>query len=197
MINRPMHTIIFMLLISAVFAALLAGANAYYSPVIRENEEEVRKKSVLYVLDVAVNESARLQEVYEENIIETNLNGTKAYAKLSPEGEAEGYAFFFSAPGLWGTINGYIAVARDFRSLLGVDFVSHNETPGLGGRIDELWFKEQFRKISIGNNAVLAYKNEDGGQVDAITGATSTSRAVLDILNSFIVQKIPAVEVVK
>jgi Na+-transporting NADH:ubiquinone oxidoreductase subunit C len=64
----------------------------------------------------------------------------------------------------------------------GLAFTEQNETPGLGGRIEEDWYKEQFKGTTLSGS--LSYGEETG--LDAITGATSTSNAVLKILNTFI-----------
>jgi len=76
-----------------------------------------------------------------------------------------------------------------------VDFTSHNETPGLGGRIDEAWFKEQFRNRKIVIGTGLSYDTEQENQLDAITGATSTSRSILNILNDVIDDTVTKLEV--
>jgi Na+-transporting NADH:ubiquinone oxidoreductase, subunit NqrC len=73
-----------------------------------------------------------------------------------------------------------------------VDFISQNETPGLGGRIEENWFKEQFKseKLIDGRITVTAIgqadENHENGKVDAITGATQTSKAVEKIINEYL-----------
>jgi len=66
-----------------------------------------------------------------------------------------------------------------------VDFVSHSETPGLGGRISETWYKEQFRDLEFSpdETVYVIYTPSPGGNVDAISGATGTSEAVRTILN--------------
>ena len=69
--------------------------------------------------------------------------------------------------------------------IIGLEFISQEETPGLGGRIDELEFKEQFRDIIINDDGTnyIIYNPASGGNVDAISGATLTSQAVADFLN--------------
>ncbi|MDP4276842.1 MAG: RnfABCDGE type electron transport complex subunit G [Bacteroidota bacterium] len=63
--------------------------------------------------------------------------------------------------------------------------LKHSETPGLGSKMAE-WFKTAKNKQSIlglnpGKDKVLVSK--DGGEVDAITAATISSRAFLDAIN--------------
>lgn len=70
-------------------------------------------------------------------------------------------------------------------NVMGYAVMEHAETPGLGAKMDE-WFRTEGTPRSvIGLNALEAplTVSKDGGQVDAITAATITSRAFLDALN--------------
>ncbi len=73
----------------------------------------------------------------------------------------------------------------DDGTLSGIDIISHTETPGLGNKADESPFKEQF----IQKEAVLLTltKGDKSGQnIDAISGATITSSAVVNAVNEAI-----------
>ena len=48
-------------------------------------------------------------------------------------------------PGLWGSIEGYVAISKDYSTILGLTFITQSETPGLGGRIGEEEYLSQFR----------------------------------------------------
>lgn len=58
--------------------------------------------------------------------------------------------------------------------LTGMETVSHSETPGLGARIEEPAFRRQWQGLPL-NQAVAI--TADGGTIDAISGASTTSRA--------------------
>ncbi len=76
-----------------------------------------------------------------------------------------------SAPGYGGVIE--LIIARDAQMVRGVRVVSHTETPGIGDVIDRdrtPWI-EQF--------AGLAIATPDAWRIDAVTGATITTRAVV------------------
>lgn len=93
--------------------------------------------------------------------------------------------------GLWGPIWGYIAFQPDGRTIAGAYFDHESETPGLGAKIkDEAWFREGFvgKQVAFGTDApfVLAKNATKGGAanaVDAITGATMTSKGLNEALN--------------
>ena len=93
--------------------------------------------------------------------------------------------------GLWGPVWGYIAFQPDCRTIAGAYFDHESETPGLGAKIkDEAWFREKFagRQVAFGSEPLfnLSKNAETGGAanaVDAITGATMTSKGLNDALN--------------
>ena len=93
--------------------------------------------------------------------------------------------------GLWGPIWGYIAVNEDGNTIYGANFSHEGETPGLGARITEQAFqdlfvdKHLFVEGEFKSVAVLkkGQKTTDGAeQIDALTGATITSRGVSDMM---------------
>ena len=172
------YTIIFMAVVSIVFTGLLAGVNAAYKKKIALNQDAVLKSSIL--LSVGVESADDVNAVFDEKAKESKLGDITYYSIETGSGTA--YAIPFEGPGLWGTIRGYIGVASDLQSIQGIAFTEQNETPGLGGRIDEDWYKAQFIGVSLGGT--VSYGAETGS--DAITGATSTSNAVLKIINEFI-----------
>ncbi len=59
--------------------------------------------------------------------------------------------------------------------------ISSNETPGLGSKVDEIKFKEQLNGFNP-RRQILKVR-QDGGDVDAVTAATISSRAVLRAIN--------------
>ena len=99
------------------------------------------------------------------------------------DGKTVGYAVeSFTSKGFSGTIN--IMVGFDMEgNIVGTSVISHSETPGLGAKIKmtEPAFYSQF----IGKNPA-SFKlgvRKDGGDVDAITASTITSRAYCDAVD--------------
>ncbi len=171
------YTIIFMAVVSIIFTGLLAGVNAAYKKKITKNEETAMKASIL--ASVGINtDGVDVNGVFNDKATEEKLNEVTYYS-IMMNSDKTVYAIPFEGAGLWGTIRGFVGVSTDYSSIVGLAFTDQNETPGLGGRIDEDWYKEQFRGASL--ETVIEYGNDSG--LDAITGATSTSNAVLKILN--------------
>jgi Na+-translocating ferredoxin:NAD+ oxidoreductase subunit G len=96
-------------------------------------------------------------------------------------GEVSGIAFQVIAPdGYSGNIA--IMVGIDpAGAVSGVEILSHAETPGLGDKITEPWFKQMFKGKTL-DNADWRVK-KDGGDFDQITGATISPRAVVGAIH--------------
>ena len=65
-------------------------------------------------------------------------------------------------------------------TISGYKVINANETPGLGSKVDEPRFKEQFSGIRPQKN--LFKVKQDGGEIDAVTAATISSGAVIDAI---------------
>jgi Na+-transporting NADH:ubiquinone oxidoreductase subunit C len=184
--NGYVYTLVFMLILSVLFGGILASANAWLRPKIEQNDLISERRSVLYALGLDDSGSAEdISRRFSEQVSEETISDITVYIWHQDDGSAGGYAVPFTGAGLWGTIRGFLAVTPDLKTVLGLTFVEQNETPGLGGRIDEAAYKEQFRGVEIDIESGFAY-GAAGGKLDAITGATSTSRAVLQILNNLL-----------
>ena len=85
-----------------------------------------------------------------------------------------GVAVKGSARGYAGPVE--VIVGIDSKGIITrIEILSHRETPGLGARITENFFLNRFKRKQLGNEIKV---KEDGGDIDAITGATISSRAV-------------------
>jgi hypothetical protein len=106
------------------------------------------------------------------------------------------YAFGVSGVGFWARIDGYLAVAPGLDRIVGIVFLEHSETPGLGGRLTEEAWRAKFRNLDVtpparGGEYIYVGGERPSGpdsprrdrHVDAITGATGTSAAVGAFLN--------------
>jgi len=184
--KQILYPVAFMLVLTILYTFILAFINESSIDIIKEQEELRIKRSVLYVLSLPVAEDNTSVNALFEEKIEKKVIAERTVYTYTENGTLSGYAFPFTGTGLWGSISGYIAISPDFSTLLGIDFVSHSETPGLGGRIDEAWFKEQFRSITASGEKTAIFKPAEGGNLDAITGATLTSDSVRNIVNDFV-----------
>ena len=100
----------------------------------------------------------------------------RVYRSTGTDG-IDGVAFQVIAPdGYSGNIQIMMGVLPD-GNLGGIEIITHAETPGLGARIVEPSFKDQFKGLSLENTNFKVKK--DGGDIDQMTGATISPRAVV------------------
>ena len=100
------------------------------------------------------------------------------------------YVLSASGKGLWDDVWGYVGLNSDLTSISGVVFDHKGETPGLGSKITEEWFQDQFvgKKISDGTQfepikVLKPGKELNDFQVDGISGATFTGVGVDEMLS--------------
>ncbi|WP_292589404.1 FMN-binding protein [Mesotoga sp. UBA5557] len=200
--SEKLYSVVFTFILTTVFVICLAGINAIASGTIERNEQLEFRRSLIYVFNIVEDArslpSEEVQKLYLDRIQE--IDGEQTVYIADNEGKRE-IAFTVQSAGLWGTITALVAVDESGSRIVGIDFVNHSETPGLGGRIDETAFKEQFRgeRISSSSSARIAVVSgqdtgsKDDSKVDAITGATRTSESIQTLLNKAINDVFPAV----
>jgi len=90
-------------------------------------------------------------------------------------GRIESLAFETTADGFGGEMGVMVGYDLQKDELTGIGITSQKETPGVGARVTQTEFTERFAGKPIDTNFHIA---KDGGQIDALTGATISSRAV-------------------
>lgn len=103
---------------------------------------------------------------------------TTVYAGKDASGETAGYCVQVQPSGYGGPIVMMVGIAKD-GSVQGVSITESSETPGLGALANEDTFKKQYN-----GRTEPAQVNKDGGDIEAISGATITSRAVTSGVNA-------------
>ena len=94
-------------------------------------------------------------------------------------GETVAMAYASSGMGYGGEID--VMVGFDLEgNLTGLSVMTHAETPGLGARIEEPAFTEQFRGLEVTGGVQLS---QDGGEIDGISGASISSKGVVSAIN--------------
>lgn len=157
-----------LLLITSIVAAVLAGVNAITGPIIARRQQQKIQDSISAVLpgggeklDSFPDETGLVQAVY------TSENG---------------YAVQVAPNGFGGSIVMMVGVKDG--AVSGLSIISHAETPSLGAVIaGSDAAGNAFRGQFIGLTGELAV-DKDGGSVDAVTGATISSRAVVAGINA-------------
>ena len=159
-----------LLLICAVTAGLLAGVNSITAPIIDDLNAAKTQEAISAVLpggfDTEIADYADASGIV-----------SKVYQG------ANGYAVEVGPGGFDNTITMMVGIDNEGK-VLGISVVNHAETAGLGAVADAdtpkgIAFREQF----IGASGSVSV-SKDGGAIEAITGATITSRAICAGVNA-------------
>jgi len=109
--------------------------------------------------------------------------------------ELEKVVLPISGYGLWSTLYGFVCLEGDANTIQGLGFYQHAETPGLGGEVDNPRWKSEWRgkvvydedktvpQIKLVKGGVTAGTKDQEHKVDALSGATLTSRGVENLVD--------------
>ncbi len=192
--DSQLYTVVFTFIITFAFVALLALANEGTKEQIARNNELFFRRAVLNAMDISFETPAQAYDLFDQMVTKRETAEGTIF-ETDRDGEKR-YAIQFTGNGLWGTITGIIAVNEDASRIAGIDFIDQNETPGLGGRIEDPWFKDQFRGEAIPEGKIRMLRSggrtgdpdPDNAAVDAVTGATQTSDSVERIINAYLLK---------
>ena len=201
------YTIVYASVMVIIVAFLLAFISSVLEPSQDANVGNDTKGQILTSLNIDIKADGFNVADEFKNVQDMLWNGTElvpyegkflsSYGSAIKAGElhvfvaqAEGetkYVLPVTGRGLWGGLWGYIALNADKKTVYGTYFYHESETAGLGARIGERWFQEQFngKPVFAGENTeavalkvVKAGASKAENEIDGVTGATLTSDGV-------------------
>ncbi len=160
-------------LICTVVTLLLAVTNSVTAPKIEQLQIETANQTKAQVLSVAKSFS-------DEKTVALNGVDYTYYEGYDNNKNVIGYVFTTSAKGYGGDVVTMVGVKAD-GTVSGIDFLAISETAGLGMNADTDDFKSQF----VGKSGVVGVNkyNSTETEIQALTGATITSKAVASAVN--------------
>ena len=201
------YTIVYASVMVIIVAFLLAFVSSVLKPAQEANVENDTKGQILTSLNIDIKADGFNVAKEFENVQDMLWNGTElvpydgkflsAYGSAIKAGELHvfvaevggetKYVLPVTGRGLWGGLWGYIALNADKKTVFGTYFYHTSETAGLGARIGERWFQEQFNgkplfagddTENIALSVVKAGASKAETEIDGVTGATLTSDGV-------------------
>lgn len=181
------YTVIFTFVICFIFVFVLSLTNLATEDIVTRNEQIKQQGAILRAMGISVDTEEEILTRFQE--IEQEQNADFIFYRGTVDGN-EIYVKEFQGPGLWGTITGAIGVNLSAGTISGLEIISHNETPGLGARIDQPWYKDQFIDEQIVNDQIrmtsrrgVGDEDNSNGEIDGVSGATRTSESMVKIIN--------------
>lgn len=174
----------YIIILVVIVSVLLSGAALLLRPYQQRNIENEKHTNIL--------KAAGIKNVNKDNVEEL----FKQHCTDSKDGDLPMYIIDnkiivipLKGNGLWGPIWGYIGVAADGKTVVGAVFDHKSETPGLGDEITKPKYQEQYEgKTLIKANGSVSV------EVDAIAGATRTSKGVEEMIERTLKLYLPYLE---
>ena len=189
--KSPAYVLSFMAAICLVFGTGISVVNYATQGLLAKNAAMHRNRVLCraFQLDVAGASAEAYQQAVDAALRKSEVGGRAVYECIAPGKESVG--FVAGGMGFWDRIDVVVVLAPDLGKILNVQVLDQKETPGLGARIEEAWFTDQFKGLSVAWEApaesrILVGANpapNAANEVDAITGATQTSMALMRFLN--------------
>ncbi|MBT3182420.1 MAG: RnfABCDGE type electron transport complex subunit G [Deltaproteobacteria bacterium] len=179
-----------LLVVTLISAASLAALYSVTLPKKKAMQKKIEQEALKVVMPEA--------DSFEIKI--ADLDGEKFQYRIAKKGGREiGYVAQGHATGYSSILQVMVGVDKKF-VVQGIKVLYQKETPGLGDKVEEILSKKTWGTIFAGtspdetglrpwfqvqfdNKKVPVKVNKDGGDIDAITGATISSRAVCNAVN--------------
>lgn len=169
--NKSFKLGIKLLIITAVSALMLGFTNSVTDPIIKKAEQEKLNES----LKIAFPDGSDFEKV-EGNYPEAIVGVYKA-------DKDKGYVFDINSKGGYGgDIEFIIGVDKENR-LTGFSPLKHEESAGFGLQMEEDWFKEGVKGVSVDKKVGASEAGSDNEIVE-ISGATYSTNAILNGINT-------------
>jgi len=198
-VKGSLYTLAYALVAGTICAATLTVVGNFTRPYREANEKAEKVRNILGVLGVSFDKTASADDLNElaEKVVRKEESGDLTmyiYAKPGEPGTVDAVAVEFAGPGLWGPVEGLLALEADMKTVRAVSFYKQEETPGLGGEIGSDDFRNQFKGKSIlspdGEPGIRILRGKASGkkahELDGLTGATMTCNKVQAMLNKVI-----------
>ena len=185
--QEGVRTVGFMTALTAVLIAGVAALHLATAARVRRNAGLFLQRAVLEAAGFAPPaDAAVVAEWFRERVTaEPPGQAARFQVRETRDGALRAQVFVRSGKGLWGPVVAVVALAPDLRTFGSMRILEQNETPGLGARICEPWFLEQFAgKTGPFRLTAEGTRSAVPTEMDAVTGATITSVAVRDLLNA-------------
>jgi electron transport complex protein RnfG len=177
-----MYMVLVLTLVAVILGGILAFVNHLTEGPIAEQKEKALADGIKAVMACNDLKVAKTDEVKQNDAKGKEMTFT-IYQIQDAQGNDLGAAVESTTMGFGGDLKVLVGFDPEGK-ILGYTLLEHAETPGLGAKADK-WFQKDQKGDIIGKDPKEPLTvSKDGGQVDAITASTITSRAFLLAINN-------------
>jgi Na+-transporting NADH:ubiquinone oxidoreductase subunit C len=128
--------------------------------------------------DAALSVSLKEKGVKDIAGIQRVTKESPVYIYKKEDGSVDAIILPIQGYGLWGLMYGFISLESDGETVKGIIFYKHNETPGLGGEIQNPQWTATWEGKELPIQIVKGTAGNDEHKIDGLSGATLTSNGV-------------------
>lgn len=170
---KVVHIVATLTLIGIIAGGSLSLVNNWAAPKIALNQKAETERAIFLVHQDGKN--------YEQ----LNAIGFEVFKVYDEQKNSLGYSLVYSGNGFQGKIKIMIGLTENLNKITSIEILEQSETPGLGTKILEPPYKDQYKGLTPvpAIKLVKGIPPENPNEVQAITGATISSRSVVNIVN--------------
>lgn len=196
----PRKMLLAMVGIGVISALLIVSTYEWTLPRVQRLKAEALEKAIFEVLPGTQRIEA--YEISHGEMVDKGEGGTAVYAGYGSGGELLGYAVEAAGQGYADVIRILYGYDPQKQVLIGFQVLESKETPGLGDKIQkEAHFLANFEALDVGltpegrlvHTVITVKQGEKANpwEIDGITGATISSRAIGDIIGGSTEEVVP------
>jgi Na+-transporting NADH:ubiquinone oxidoreductase subunit C len=176
---------LFILILGTVTSVLLLGTYKLTEDRIALNADIKLRSAVLDGFGIAYTTS-NINDIFESDVDVIEYESAEGNITFYVDSISGAVSFEYSGGGVWDTITGVLTLESDLVTIRKVAVLEQAETPGLGGVVATDQYLANFEGILMTPQLEINKDDSDNAanEVDTITGATRTSKAFEDMLNS-------------
>ena len=174
----------YIIILVAIVSILLSAAAMWLQPYQKRNELNEQRINILKAAGITGVTNKNAEQLFKQHCTSKH-EGDLPYYIIDDQITV----IPMNGNGLWGPIWGYIGIAADGETVVGAVFDHKSETPGLGAEITTDNYQNQFKGKELLRNG-----DDVSVEVDAIAGATRTSKGVEEMIERTLKQYLSYLE---
>ncbi|MBQ3844527.1 MAG: FMN-binding protein [Bacteroidales bacterium] len=171
----------YIIILVAIVSILLSAAAMWLQPYQKRNELNEQRINILKAAGISGVTDKNAEQMFQQHCTAKH-DGELPYYII----DGQITVIPMNGNGLWGPIWGYIGIAADGESVVGAVFDHKSETPGLGAEITSDNYQNQYKGKELLKNG-----DDVSVEVDAIAGATRTSKGVEEMIERTLKMYLP------
>ena len=174
----------YIIILVVIVSVLLSAAAMWLQPYQKRNELNEQRINILKAAGITGVDNKNAEQLFKQHCTGKH-EGDLPYYIIDDQITV----IPMNGNGLWGPIWGYIGIAADGETVVGAVFDHKSETPGLGAEITTDNYQNQYKGKELLRNG-----DDVSVEVDAIAGATRTSKGVEEMIERTLKQYLSYLE---